>query len=185
MISHCGAPQRLEQTCPHFVVVINATLCCTSLIHIVGSMVLCQLWISLACAWPPIRLHGDALDSRGLFDRVPVVVMDAARVSGMLSFVMEHVSQTCPRTSWVDFRWGLLTTRRMERLRWSSTATQGTRHSGASSEVRSQGQHTTQVFSIPSDCCNSSQGTSWTSSVAATSALTAMQKSMNLFVILP
>ena len=35
MISHWGAPQRLEQTCPHFVVVINATLCRTSLIHIV------------------------------------------------------------------------------------------------------------------------------------------------------
>ena len=46
------------------------------------------------------------------------------RVSGMLSFVMEHVCQIRPRTSWVDFRWGLSTTRRMERLKWSSTATQ-------------------------------------------------------------
>ena len=32
--------------------------------------------------------------------------------------------------------------------------TQGTSHSSASSEVRSQGQHTTQVFPIPCDCCN-------------------------------
>ena len=155
MISHCCAPQRLEQTCPHFVV-INATLCRTS------------------------------LDSyRWVCGLVPVLVMDAARVSWMLSFVIEHVCQTCPRTSWVDFRWGLLTTRRTERLRWSSAATQGERHSGASSKVRSQGQRTTQVFSIPSDCCNSSQGTSWTSSVAATSAFAAMLKSMNLFFVLP
>ena len=107
------------------------------------------------------------------------------RVSGMLSFVMQHVCQKCPRTSWVDFRWGLLTTRRPERLRCTWATTQGARHSGASSKVRSQGQHTTQVFSIPSDCCHSSQGTSWTSSVAATSAFAAMQKSMNLFVVLP
>ena len=78
MISHCGAPQGLEQTCPHFVVVIHATLCRTSLIHIVGSVVLCQLWLSLSCAWPPIRLHGDALDSHGLFDSFPDLVMDAA-----------------------------------------------------------------------------------------------------------
>ena len=68
---------------------INATLCRTSLIHIVGSVVLCQLWISLSCAWPPIRLHGDALDSRWLFDRVPVVVMAAA-----------HVCLGCCLSSW-------------------------------------------------------------------------------------
>ena len=43
MISHWSAPQRLEQTCPHFVV-INATLCRTSLIHIVGSVVLSLFW---------------------------------------------------------------------------------------------------------------------------------------------
>ena len=90
MISHWSAPQRLEQTCPHFVVVINATLCRTSLIHIVGSVVLCQLWISLSCARPPIRLHGDALDSHGLFDRVPVLVMDAAA----------HVCLGCCLSSW-------------------------------------------------------------------------------------
>ena len=49
-----------------FVLVIIATLCQTS------------LWISLSSAWPPIRLHGDALDSHWLFERVPFVVMDAA-----------------------------------------------------------------------------------------------------------
>ena len=135
---------------------INATLCRTSLVHIVGSMVLCKLWISLSCAWPPIRLHGDAFDSHWLFERVPFEVMDAAAdLSGMLSFVMEHVCQTCHRASWVDFRWGLSTKRRiMERFRSNSVATQGTTHSNASSEVRSQGQHTTQVFPIPCDCCN-------------------------------
>ena len=56
------------------------------------------------------------LGSHLLFERVPFMVMDAAAlVSGVLSFVMEHVCQTCPRTSWVDFRWRLSTTRRMER----------------------------------------------------------------------
>ena len=29
-------------------------------------------------AWPPFRLHGDAVDSHWLFERVPLVVMDAA-----------------------------------------------------------------------------------------------------------
>ena len=68
-VSQARPDLRLEQTCPHFVVVINASLCRTSLIHIVGSMVLCQLWILLACAWPLIRLHGDALDSHKLFNK--------------------------------------------------------------------------------------------------------------------
>ena len=42
----------------------------------------------------------------------------------------------------------------MERFMCGSEATQGKRHSSASSEVRWQGQHTTQVFPIPFDSCN-------------------------------
>ena len=42
----------------------------------------------------------------------------------------------------------------MERFRSTSVATQVKRHLTASAEVRWQGQHTTQVFSIPFDSCN-------------------------------
>ena len=69
---------------------INATLCRTSLIHIVGSVVLCKLWISISCAWPPIRLHGDAFASHWLFDRVPFVVTDA----------VAHVCLGCCLSQW-------------------------------------------------------------------------------------
>ena len=112
-----------------FVLVINATPCHTSLIHIVGSVVLCQLWIPLACAWPPIRLHGDALDSHWLFERVPVVVMDAA-----------HVCLGCCLSSWnmcarlvrAHLGWIFVGDCQQQCEWWSFTATQGMRQAPTS-----------------------------------------------------
>ena len=118
MISHCGAPQRLEQTCPHFVVVINATLCRTSLIHIVGSM----SCVSCGFRFP---VHGHRFDCT----ETPSIRTGSSRGSLLWSWMLrptcvwDVVSRhgTCVPEMSADisgliFVGGLLTTRRTKKV---------------------------------------------------------------------